>query len=261
MITVTHSACLMMGGSFEPAYILTVTAIPSEVQPVTNKRNAYLMQHFIADTIHVPSNRGVVRFQEIPEERLATNGSTVAGDIERLEINSGVNRSATNKSSRKSLIPNKHKSLLNGRKTSDELERRASTKSTKSLKSTKSKRASPPVPGQSASTTDLTNTLGTTNDSIRDDSPAPRVDSPATNGGTAPTLENPKLNNASPLNTSSRPSTANRPSSSRKHLSKITGNSQEFPAPPPIPKEEPTPKLGKRKSIIAMFKRSDSTHR
>jgi hypothetical protein len=254
----------MMGGSFEPAYILTVSAIPSELQPVTNKRNSYLMQHFIADTLHVPSNRGVVRFQEIPEERLATNGSTVAGDIERLEINSGVNRSATNKSSRKSLIPNKHKSLLIGRKTSDELERKASTKSTKSMKSmksVKSKRTSPPVPAQNASMTELRNSLGTTNGSVRDSSPAPRLESAVTNGGTAPVLENPKLNGASPLNSPSRPTTANRPASSRKHLTNITGNAQEFPAPPPIPQAEPTPKLGKRKSIIAMFKRSDSTHR
>jgi hypothetical protein len=259
MITVTHSACLMMGGSFEPAYILTISAIPTEVQPVTNKRNAYLMQHFIADTLHVSSSRGVVRFLEIAEERLATNGSTVAGDIERLEINSGVNRATTSKSSRKSIIANKHKSMINPRRTSDELDRKASIKSTKSVKSLKGNRTSPPIPVQPAP--ELRSSLGTTNGSVRNDSPAPGVESPATNGGFGLSLDNTKLNNPSPLNTPSRPTTANRPASSRKHLTNITGNSQDYPAPPPIPDDEPTQKLSKRKSIIAMFKRSDSTHR
>lgn len=116
LLTVTHSSCLMMGGSFEPAYILSISAIPSELQPVTNKRNAYLVQCFIADVLHVPSNRGVVRFQEVPAEKLATNGSTVAGDIERAEKtiqekqspseekSFGLVRSLTGKSSRRSLV-------------------------------------------------------------------------------------------------------------------------------------------------------------
>ncbi|KAF2431512.1 Tautomerase/MIF [Tothia fuscella] len=253
LITVTHSACLMMGGSFEPAYILTITAIPSEVQPVTNKRNAYLMQHFVADTLHVSSSRGVVRFMEIPEERLATNGSTIAGDIERTESN-GVSRSMTNKSSRKSLIPSKRKSLL-GRKISDELERKSSTKSTKSLKSLKSVKGktSPPVPLQPAA--DLRSSL--TNGSARDSSPAPvaRGESPANHGSIDHT--NTKTV-ASPLNSPSRPTTANRPGSSRMHLSNTSGNAQDFPAPPPVPETDRVPKISKRKSIIAMFKRGES---
>jgi hypothetical protein len=279
MITVTHSACLMMGGSFDPAYILSITAIPSEVQPVTNKRNAYLMQHFVADTLHVPSSRGIVRFHEIPEERLATNGSTVAGELERLDMNSGVNRTVTNKSSRKSLITSKRKSVL-GRRNSDELERKASiksTKSTKSMKSTKDKdskgKISPPIPLQPAP--DMRSST-ITNGSGRDSSPAPRVGSPA-NSGIGLSIDSTngpqnKMVNPSPLNSPSRPTTANRPASSRQHLSNISGNVQtsgtvqngnahDYPAPPPVPVDEPVHKISKRKSIIAMFKRADSTHR
>jgi hypothetical protein len=123
ILTVTHSTCLMMGGSFEPAYILDITAIPSEVQPVTNKRNAYLIQCFVAEVLHVPSNRGVVRFSGLEEEKLATNGSTVAGEIERAEKDAaavapskeekpnGIVRSLTSKSSRMSMIADKRKSL------------------------------------------------------------------------------------------------------------------------------------------------------
>ena len=122
LLTVTHSTCLMMGGSFEPAYILDITAIPSDVQPTTNKRNAYLIQAFMADALHVPSDRGVVRFTGVEEDKIATNGTTVAGDIERAEKDAmaaaagkeekiGLVRTLTSKSSRLSMIGDKRKSM------------------------------------------------------------------------------------------------------------------------------------------------------
>lgn len=267
MITVTHSACLMMGGSFEPAYILTISAIPIEVQPVTNKRNAYLMQHFVADTIHVPSSRGVVRFIEIAEERLATNGSTIAGDIERLETNN-TSGQVTSKSSRKSLIANRRKSLMNGGRkpgSDEELERKTSNKSTKSLsrvtKEPAKGKVSPPVPQQSGA--DLRHSVVTNgNGSPRNQSPAPLAPvedssnaSAANSNGAGSTVDDKKTADASPVKSPSRPTTANRPTSSRKHLMSITGNGQEIPAPPPVPADDPTPKVSRRKSLIAMFSR------
>jgi hypothetical protein len=48
MITVNHSACLLLGGSFEPTYVLTITALPIQLLPTTNKRNAALIQNFMA---------------------------------------------------------------------------------------------------------------------------------------------------------------------------------------------------------------------
>jgi hypothetical protein len=85
MITVNHSACLLLGGSFEPTYILTINALPVQLQPTTNKRNAALIQTFMAESIGVSPDRGVVKFVPIPEESLAMNGMTVLGEIERLE--------------------------------------------------------------------------------------------------------------------------------------------------------------------------------
>ena len=53
MITVNHSACMLLGGSFEPTYMLTINALPVQLQPTTNKRNAALIQTFMAESIGV----------------------------------------------------------------------------------------------------------------------------------------------------------------------------------------------------------------
>ena len=90
LVTIRHSACLLLAGSFDPAYILTITAVPSQVQPVTNKRNAVLLQKLIEESLGVPPSRGIVKFSAIPEENYAFNGKTVAGDIEDLEREQGV---------------------------------------------------------------------------------------------------------------------------------------------------------------------------
>ena len=83
-INLDHSACLIFAGSFDPAYILTVTALPSQVQSTTNKRNVALIQAFIAKALNVPATRGVVRFIGVAEENLGTRGVTVLGEIENL---------------------------------------------------------------------------------------------------------------------------------------------------------------------------------
>lgn len=65
---------------------MTITALPSQMQPVTNKRNATLLQTFMSTTeLYVEPDRGVVKFVPMPEDNFATNGRTVAGEIEELE--------------------------------------------------------------------------------------------------------------------------------------------------------------------------------
>lgn len=83
-ITLSHSACLLFAGTFDSAYILTLTALPSQIQPTTNKRNASLIQSFMSDSLGVSSDRGIVRFVGIAEEFLATGGTTVLGEIENM---------------------------------------------------------------------------------------------------------------------------------------------------------------------------------
>lgn len=82
---VDHSVCLALGGTFDPCYILTLTTSPSQMGPTMNKRNAALIQSFMADILGVPPERGVVRFHAIPEENFAYNGTTLLGEMERRE--------------------------------------------------------------------------------------------------------------------------------------------------------------------------------
>ncbi|SMQ48239.1 unnamed protein product [Zymoseptoria tritici ST99CH_3D7] len=108
MVQVQHSACLSFGGTFDPCYILTLQAVPSSMGPTTNKRNAALIQAFMADTMKVPAERGIIKFQPIAEENLAQGGTTIMGDIERQEKQHAIEhghsvKKAITAASRKSL--------------------------------------------------------------------------------------------------------------------------------------------------------------
>lgn len=100
LLNLTHSVCLLFGGSFDPAYILSIEALPSQVQPATNKRNTSLIQGLIAALLGVEPSRGVIKFAAIAEENFAFNGQTVLGEIESLEKAAmedslGIKRSAS----------------------------------------------------------------------------------------------------------------------------------------------------------------------
>ncbi|MCJ1283147.1 hypothetical protein MMC26_002474 [Xylographa opegraphella] len=84
VLTLNHSACLIYGGTFDPAYILTITALPLYVQATTNKRNATLMQGFLAEILKVPEHRGIIRFVPVAEDNFATGGMTITSEIESL---------------------------------------------------------------------------------------------------------------------------------------------------------------------------------
>ncbi|KAF1811444.1 Tautomerase/MIF [Eremomyces bilateralis CBS 781.70] len=85
MVNLEHSACLILGGSFEPGYLLTITACPSLLQPATNKRNVALLQKYLTDLLGVSADRGIIKFVAIPDECLAISGRTVRSEIERLQ--------------------------------------------------------------------------------------------------------------------------------------------------------------------------------
>lgn len=81
VINLKHGCCMMFGGSFDPAYTLTIHALPSLVQPTTNKRNAALIQKHIQDTLGVITSRGYVRFVATSEDNVAVGGKTIAAEI------------------------------------------------------------------------------------------------------------------------------------------------------------------------------------
>ena len=119
MIKVDHSACLALGGNFDPCYILTLHTVPSQMGPSTNKRNAALIQSFMADILSVPSERGIVTFVAIAEENLAQNGITMHAEMEKQEKQKGSDstgiKSAMADAARKSMTFNKKSTpMLNG---------------------------------------------------------------------------------------------------------------------------------------------------
>ncbi|KAF2261748.1 Tautomerase/MIF [Lojkania enalia] len=209
MITVNHSACLLLGGSFEPTYILTINALPIQVQPTTNKRNAALIQAFMAESIGVPMDRGIIKFISIPEESLATNGITIRGEIERLERQqadeNGSNlKRALTKSSKRSGVAKSKSSIQLSRNNSKATAPRAVI--------------TPPLP-----------------------SPGPLDSGVEVN-------EKGTHDELGPLRD------INRKPSMRPKSSKQMNEKYSMLAPP-IPEDGPTPKIGKRKSFIAIFRR------
>jgi hypothetical protein len=120
LVTVAHSACMVFGGSFDPAYTMSITALKSQLQPITNKRNSTLLAKTMEESLGVSANRGIIKFLSIAEEDYATDGKTVAGEIEELERLSSEEPSA----------------LQRGLSKASGRDKRNSTKSLRKLKST-----------------------------------------------------------------------------------------------------------------------------
>jgi hypothetical protein len=120
MITVTHTACLMLGGSFEPAYLLNISVIEPYAQSSSNKRNAALVQAFLSEVLSVPMDRGVVRFTAMREDCVAMNGRTIQGEVERIEgENGGGIKKAFSKDRRKSTLSGRSRSNSTASKAPD----------------------------------------------------------------------------------------------------------------------------------------------
>lgn len=81
-VHVQHSQCIFFAGTFEPAYTVTVSALPSYVLPATNQRNAFVLSEHLEEALGVPKARGFISFVPIPEENVACNGKTVAAALD-----------------------------------------------------------------------------------------------------------------------------------------------------------------------------------
>ncbi|PSK51844.1 hypothetical protein B9Z65_3111 [Elsinoe australis] len=78
IINVDHSACLMLAGSFDPAYMLTITTTPSQLDHDINGSNTIQIQRLMHQLLSVPAHRGLLRFHAILEENVGMAGTTVA---------------------------------------------------------------------------------------------------------------------------------------------------------------------------------------
>jgi Macrophage migration inhibitory factor (MIF) len=106
VVSLSTPQAMIFGGSWEPAYYMTITALASEIAPTKNKRTTALVQGFMHESLDIAPRRGIVRFEPVPEENLATNGMTALQEIEEMERNSSeesrVLRSISRNRSRKS---------------------------------------------------------------------------------------------------------------------------------------------------------------
>lgn len=64
---------------------MSVFALPSQLQPTTNKRNSALIQKHMEEALGVKPQRGYLRFVPTPEESVAVGGKTMAGEMDDIE--------------------------------------------------------------------------------------------------------------------------------------------------------------------------------
>lgn len=111
MVTVNTDTEIVMGGTPEPAYLLTITALPTEIAAARNMRSAHLTQTFLDRSLGIPQDRGVIKFHAINDQDLATNGMTVTEEIEKAERESGDEKRGFSLRSRQSNRPSKRSQL------------------------------------------------------------------------------------------------------------------------------------------------------
>jgi hypothetical protein len=106
MVMLSTDVTMLLAGTSEPAYHLTIVALQTEIAPTKNKRSTHLIQDFMLEALEIQPTRGVLRFEALAEENLATNGMTALQEIEQLERqppdDEGILRALSRQRSRRS---------------------------------------------------------------------------------------------------------------------------------------------------------------
>lgn len=84
-VAVAHSACMVMGGTFDGTYILTISSVAS-ISPTVNKRNAAVLADWFKRNLGVAANRGILRFVDLGFANYATAGETVLSLMEKEQV-------------------------------------------------------------------------------------------------------------------------------------------------------------------------------
>ena len=92
-VMVTPEIQMIIGGSSEPAYHITITALHSAFGPTKNKRTAQLLHDFMSETLRIQPRRGIIQFESLSEENLATDGVTMLQAIEEMDRNRPFHKS------------------------------------------------------------------------------------------------------------------------------------------------------------------------
>ncbi|KAL4735646.1 hypothetical protein BDV11DRAFT_208303 [Aspergillus similis] len=79
---------LRFGNSTVPAYSMKVFALPYLIAPITNLRSTILIQAALHDILHIQPSRGIILYIPVAEENMATNNTTMMGEVARLQSDS-----------------------------------------------------------------------------------------------------------------------------------------------------------------------------
>ncbi|KAL2871814.1 MIF domain protein [Aspergillus lucknowensis] len=85
VVTIQQGSCLRFGNTALPAYTMKIFALPYLIAPITNLRSTILIQAALQEIIHITPARGVILYIPVAEENMATNSTTMMGEIARLE--------------------------------------------------------------------------------------------------------------------------------------------------------------------------------
>ncbi|KAL2853363.1 hypothetical protein BJY01DRAFT_259108 [Aspergillus pseudoustus] len=85
VVTIQQGSCLQFGALTLPAYTMKLFALPYLIAPITNLRSTILIQAALHEIIHIAPARGVIIYIPVAEENMATNSTTMMGEIARLE--------------------------------------------------------------------------------------------------------------------------------------------------------------------------------
>ncbi|KAL3467550.1 Tautomerase/MIF superfamily [Aspergillus heterothallicus] len=85
VVSFQQGSCLQFGALTLPAYTMKIFALPYLIAPITNLRSTILIQAALHEIIHIAPARGVIIYIPVAEENMATNSTTMMGEIARLE--------------------------------------------------------------------------------------------------------------------------------------------------------------------------------
>jgi Macrophage migration inhibitory factor (MIF) len=84
-VSIDHSACMIMGGTYDGSYLLTITSL-SMISPTCNKRNAALISDWMSNNLGVSVGRGYIRFVDPEFANYAIGGFTMLDLMEKEEL-------------------------------------------------------------------------------------------------------------------------------------------------------------------------------
>ncbi|KAI9368753.1 hypothetical protein BJX61DRAFT_536999 [Aspergillus egyptiacus] len=85
VVSFQQGLCLRFGNSTLAAYSMKIFALPSLIAPITNLRSTILIQTALHEILNIAPSRGVILYIPVAEENMATNSTTMMGEIYHLE--------------------------------------------------------------------------------------------------------------------------------------------------------------------------------